>query len=78
MMMGAIHQFYGFAEGVELAVNAGVDIVAAAPASVEDGTPMGIALFNAILAGVQGGRITEARIDESYARIVALKSRIPT
>jgi beta-N-acetylhexosaminidase len=76
MQMGAIRQYYGFDQAIEMAINAGADIIALSnngdqylPNLAEDG-------FMAIRRAVDAGRISEARINESYERIVQLKSRL--
>jgi beta-N-acetylhexosaminidase len=76
MQMGAIRQYYGFDQAIEMAVNAGADIIALSnngdqyqPNLAEDG-------FMAIRKAVNAGKISEARINESYARIMKLKSRL--
>jgi beta-N-acetylhexosaminidase len=76
MQMGAIRQYYGFDQAIEMAVNAGADIIALSnngeqyqPNLAEDG-------FMAIRRAVTAGRINEARIHESYDRIIELKGRL--
>ncbi len=75
MQMGAIRQFYGFEAAIELAINAGADILAVANNVVYD-AELALKSFNAVRTAVTAGRISEARIDESYARIMKLKSRL--
>lgn len=75
MQMGAITQFYGFTEAIELAINAGADIMSIAGAT-QDGQPSADAARQAIVAAVEGGRVSMDHIDESYARVMALKSRL--
>lgn len=75
MQMGAIRDFYGFETALELAINAGVDIVAVSNnLTYEDGLEG--RTFNAIRSAVDAGRIKQDRIDESYRRIMALKGRL--
>jgi beta-N-acetylhexosaminidase len=76
MQMGAIRQYYGFDAAIEMAVNAGADIIALSnngdqylPDLAEQG-------FMAIRRGLNAGRITEARVNESYERVMQLKSRL--
>lgn len=76
MQMGAIREFYGFEHSIELAILAGADIIAVANALVYD-PDLPFATFNAIMAAVQSGSITEERIDQSYQRIQRLKARLP-
>ncbi len=76
MQMGAIRQFYGFEEAIELAINAGVDIISIANNTVYDPN-VGERAFLAIQEAVSAGRVAQGRIDESYERIVGLKQRLP-
>lgn len=75
MQMGAIREFYSFAESIEKAINAGVDIIAIANNSIYDDEVMakGVAVVQQL---VEEGTVTEARIDQSYRRIVQLKEKI--
>jgi beta-N-acetylhexosaminidase len=75
MQMGAIRQQYGFEQAVELAVNAGADIVSIANTTVYEADVHERA-FNVIAQAVQAGRINPARIDEAYGRITSLKRRL--
>jgi beta-N-acetylhexosaminidase len=76
MQMGAIANFYNFEEAVEASISAGADIVAIANNSASYETSIGERAFDAIMAAVQAGRINEARIQESFNRIMALKHRL--
>lgn len=75
LQMGAIRQAFGYPEAVALAISAGVDILTIANQQVvEEGI---VARTIEIIAGhVGSGRLTEERIDESWARIQALKARV--
>ena len=74
MQMGAIRDAYGYEEAVRLAILAGVDILTIAQQQVYE--PGIVArTIDLIEEFVRDGTLTEARIDESYARIVALKGR---
>ncbi len=75
MQMGAIRQYYGFDAAIELAVNAGADILAIANNGPFD-PDISEKAFDAVNTAVQAGRITEERIAESYARIMKLKQRL--
>jgi beta-N-acetylhexosaminidase len=75
MQMGASRQYYGFEEAIELAINAGADIIAIANTTAYDAEAHTRA-FDAIANAVRAGRISEARIDESNRRIAALKQRL--
>lgn len=76
MQMGAIRQYYGFEKAIEMAVNAGADIIALSNNGEEYLPNLAEMGFMAIRRGYEGGRISEARIEESYARVMALKSRL--
>jgi len=72
MQMGAIRQAYGYADAVRLAILAGVDVLTIAQQQVYE--PGIVAQTIDLIEGmVTDGSLTEARIDESYARIRALK-----
>jgi beta-N-acetylhexosaminidase len=72
IQMAAIRSFYDFETAIELAVNAGVDVFASStysPAVVER-------TIQTVQALVEVGKVSEARIDDSYRRVLALKSRL--
>lgn len=75
MQMGAIRDYYGFEESVELAVLAGCDMIAIANNSIYDPNVSRRA-FDTIRRAVQAGRISSARIEQSYQRIIRLKQRL--
>ena len=77
MQMGAIAQYYGFEQAIELAINAGADIISIANTTTYSGLAHERA-YAAIDDAVASGRIAAARIDQSYARIMRLKARIVT
>lgn len=77
MQMGAIRQYYRFEQAIELAVNAGVDILAFANNTVFD-PEIGARAFHTVKQLVNDGKISESRIDESYQRVMRLKARIST
>jgi len=66
--MGGIAQGYSSGEAAVLALAAGADALVMPP------DPEGA--VRAILAAVQSGRLTRARIDESVARLLAAKERV--
>jgi beta-N-acetylhexosaminidase len=74
MQMGAIRQAYGYSDALRLAILAGVDILTIAQQQVYE---PGIveSTIDLIEGLVTDGSLSEARIDESYRRIQALKSR---
>jgi beta-N-acetylhexosaminidase len=72
MQMGAIRDAYGYPDAVRLAILAGVDILTIAQQQVfEEGIVR--RTIDLIEGFVADGALSEARIDESYARIQALK-----
>jgi beta-N-acetylhexosaminidase len=75
MQMGAIAQHYGFETAIQTTLEAGVDIIAIANNSVyeEDVVTRTAALIKQL---VQDGKISQARIDESYHRIQHLKQQL--
>jgi beta-N-acetylhexosaminidase len=75
MQMGAIRQAYGYADGLRLAILAGVDVLTIAQQQVyEEGIVA--TTIDLIEALVGDGSIPEARIEESYRRIVAFKAAL--
>jgi beta-N-acetylhexosaminidase len=74
MQMGAIRQAYGYPDAVRLTILAGVDILTIAQQQVFE-TGIVATTIDLIEGMVADGSLTEARIDESYARIQALKAR---
>jgi beta-N-acetylhexosaminidase len=76
MQMGAIADNYGFTEALELAVNAGADIIAIANNGPAYDPDVHAKAFDAIHAAVMAGRIDEAGIDSAYERIRSLKKRL--
>ncbi len=68
MEMGAITMHYTNADAAVLAVQAGVDILLGPKNLIE--------AFDAVIAAVHSGKITEKRIDESVRRILKLKKKI--
>ncbi|WP_255325687.1 MULTISPECIES: glycoside hydrolase family 3 protein [unclassified Thioalkalivibrio] len=78
MQMGAIVQYYGFEEALELAIHAGNDLlVLANNADVYDPTLAQRAIQH-IVARVEAGAISEQRIERSWRRIQNLKQRLAT
>jgi beta-N-acetylhexosaminidase len=72
MQMGAIRQAYGYADALRLAILAGVDMLTIAQQQVYE--PGIVETTIDLIEGlVRDGSLTEARIDESYQRIRALK-----
>jgi beta-N-acetylhexosaminidase len=75
MQMGAISNHYAFDEAIQVAVLAGVDMIALAN-NIRFAQNVADRAHNAIRRMVEEGKIGEARIDASYRRIMALKQRI--
>ncbi len=76
MQMGAISSRYDLANAVELAINAGVDMIA-----FSNNIPLrrganGSRLHEIIMQLVEAGKIDEQRIDESHQRIMRLKQKL--
>lgn len=75
MQMGAITTQYGFETAILLAIEAGVDILSFSNNLAYDENIMTRALAT-IRELVIGGVISEARIDESYQKVMRLKQRL--
>jgi len=77
MQMGAIREQYGFETAIQKTIEAGVDIIAIANNLVyaEDVVARTVALIKNLVAA---GTISTERIEQSYARIQRLKSRLST
>jgi len=78
MTMSAIANQLGIDEAAGLAVLAGVDILLYVRNLDSTGGSLARRIVDLLEQRVQDGVITEARIDESYARIKALKDRYLT
>jgi beta-N-acetylhexosaminidase len=72
LQMGAIRDAYGYDEAVALAIEAGIDLLVVANQIVyePDVAPRTIEIVEGL---VRSGRVSEARIDESWRRISMLK-----
>ena len=75
MNMKAITDHYGFEQAIKLALNAGVDVLAFGNNLVYD-PDIAIKAHRIIKNLVESGEIPEERIDESYNRVMKLKSRL--
>ena len=77
MHMGAIEKHFGLEVAIEKAINAGVDIVMFSNNSKDfydaDAASKAVAIIKKL---VKEGKITEARINEAYNRIMALKEKL--
>ncbi len=71
--MGAIHKNYSQHEAIELAINAGVDIVfyLNLPKYKEN---LAVKVIENIKALLEEGRISHKRIDQSFRRILKLQN----
>jgi beta-N-acetylhexosaminidase len=76
MGMGAISENYGFEEAVLLAINAGTDILLYTGNRYND-VSLVAEVTRIILQNIDAGNLSEARINASYERIMALKDKIP-
>jgi beta-N-acetylhexosaminidase len=75
MQMGAIRKAFGYEDALRLAIDAGIDMLTIAQQQVFE--PGIVARTIDLIAGlVAKGSLTEARIDESYRRILALKAAL--
>ncbi len=75
MQMGAITEFYGLEQAIELSIKAGIDLLIFANNSVyePDITERAIEIIHDL---VISGEIPEERIRESYERITRLKGKV--
>lgn len=72
LLMDAIRKHYSFAESVEHAINAGVDILLICSSDAELVSDT-VSLISDL---VQRGRVSEQRINQAYLRIHRLKSKL--
>lgn len=77
LQMDAIQKHYPLDKSIPLAINAGVDILLFAN-QTKSVLVDPAAIINLIESKVKSGEIPVKRIDEAYARIVALKSHLPS
>ncbi len=78
MGMKAITDMFGLDEAMELAVNAGVDMLLYNTNLDSAGHSLAARVVGVLERSVRSGRISEDRINTSYERITALKSRLVT
>ncbi len=76
MGMGAISQNYGFENAIELALNAGVDMLALANNSDPFDENIATRAHTAIKRMVNEGKVPRARIEQAYRRVTRLKARL--
>lgn len=72
MQMGAIRDAYGYEESVALAIEAGIDLLVVANQRVYE-PDVASRTIDIVEGLVRAGRVSEARIDESAARIARLR-----
>jgi beta-N-acetylhexosaminidase len=75
MEMGAVRETYSLEERVIKAVNAGTDLVVFSNEKSRD-AELGVKVHAIISAGVKDGRVSRARIEQAYGRIMLLKRRL--
>lgn len=76
MQMHAITEHYGLEDAIRLAITAGVDIMCFSNNITGSDTRTVEAVHSIIKNFIKKGILTEARIDESFRRIMLLKSRL--
>lgn len=76
MQMGAIVENYGFEDAVIRAINAGCDILIFSNNGAEYDETVPFRARDIILQAVIDGRVSEQRINESFARITKLKEKL--
>ena len=76
MQMGAISKNYGFENALELAINAGVDVLMFANNVGNDQKMISASEVHAVIKKlVKKKKISRERIDEAYVRIIQLKNK---
>jgi len=75
MFMHAIADNYNFDKAIELAINAGTDILLYYT-NIRNGKSLVREIIELVAEKVSGGYINEARINEAYQRILELKQKI--
>ena len=78
MTMGAISDNYSFNQAVELAINAGVDILLYKTNLISNGyekVSLCDSVINLVVKDVAAGEISESRIDDAYNHIMTLKAK---
>ena len=76
LQMGAISQKYGLKNTLELAINAGVDILLIGNQLDPKKTVSTKKLVDTIMTLVQSGEVTEESINKAYKRIQGLKKKL--
>jgi beta-N-acetylhexosaminidase len=75
MQMGAIRQAYGYRDAIRLAILAGVDVLTIANQQLFEANIVERTV-SLVLDLVERGELSVERIDRSWQRITALKSRV--
>jgi len=78
MQMQAVTKHYGFEEAIKMAIKAGVDIMTFSNNIAGADTRTVDRVQEVIRQLVTSGEISQARIDESFKRIMALKKKLQT
>lgn len=78
MQMQAITKHYGLKDAIRMAINGGVDIMTFSNNLPDRESRIVDIAHDLIRKMVANGEISEARIDQSYRRVVALKKRLST
>jgi beta-N-acetylhexosaminidase len=77
LLMGAIVRRFSLEEACLLAVEAGVDILLASNNTPEGYDPhLFRRMFEALIRGIEQGRLSRSMIEASHARVMALKRRL--
>lgn len=74
LMMGAIANNYGLEQSIELAINAGVDILLY-KTNIYNGSSLLSQIQDIVIKKIAEGKILESRITEAYERIIQLKRK---
>jgi beta-N-acetylhexosaminidase len=76
MQMHAITKYFGLEEAIKLAINAGVDVLTFSN-NIQGSDQRTVEVVHTIIRKlVETGEIPQKRIDESFERIMKLKSKL--
>jgi hypothetical protein len=78
MGMRAVSDHYGFTEAIDLAVEAGVDLLLYTANLDSTGSSLARKIVDHLESRVNAGFLPVARVDEAFGRIMALKGRFLT
>jgi beta-N-acetylhexosaminidase len=76
MQMNAIDKYYGLGESIKLAINAGIDIMCFSNNIRQSKVRTVDTVHTIIRRYVESGEISKERIDQSFKRILKLKSKL--